>query len=264
MEQGQKMTDEGTRIHDALKQYTNFLSEYAVCLLASGVHTTRIVRNTTRIAASFDTKVEMTVLHKTLTLTLSSHDGQHVYSKVTTISPRPISFRLNTELSKLSWEAYDEHLPIEEIWRRYKAILAEHKINDWVVLVLVGFANAAFCGLFEGDMWACGMVAIATWIGYALKIFMTRKHLNGFGIWFACAFLSSMVASLCGYWHLGHTPDIAIATSALYLVPGVPLINSVIDIVEGHVLAGFARLVDAVLLIGSLAIGLLATTLIIG
>ena len=108
------------------------------------------------------------------------------------------------------------------------------------------------------------MVAVATWIGYALKILMLRKHLNTFGVWFACAFLSSMIASLCGFLHFGHTPDVAIAASALYLVPGVPLINSVIDVVEGHVLTGFARLVDAALLIGCLAIGLLATTLIIG
>lgn len=259
-----KEQEDASKIHSNLKQYTNFLSEYAVCLLAAGVHTTRIIRNTTRIADSFDVKAEMTVLHKTLTLTLSSRDGQHVYSKVSTIRHRPISFRLNTDLSRLSWEAYDEHLSLEELWRRYEVILANHKINDWVVLVLVGFANAAFCGLFEGDVWACAMVAVATWIGYAVKILMLRKHLNTLGVWFVCAFLSSMIASLCGYWHLGHTPDVAIAASALYLVPGVPLINSVIDVVEGHVLTGFARLVDAALLIGCLAIGLLATTLIIG
>ncbi len=256
--------EEKGKIHDNLKQYTLFLSEYAVCLLGAGVHTTRIVRNTCRIATALGVKAEMTVLHKTLNLTLSSADGQHTYNKVSTIQPRAISFRLNTDLSKLSWDAYDQHLTIEEIWKRYKEILSKAKIGDWEVLVLVGFANAAFCGLFGGDWWACMFVAIDTWIGYALKIFMLRKHANTFVVWFCCAFLSSMVASLCGYLHLGTTPDIAIAASALYLVPGVPLINSVIDTIEGHVLTGFARLIDAVLLIGSLAIGLLATTLLVG
>jgi uncharacterized membrane protein YjjP (DUF1212 family) len=36
----------------------------------------------------------------------------------------------------------------------------------------------------------------------------------------------------------------------------VPLINGVIDIVEGHTLSGFARLTQASLLILSIAIGL--------
>ena len=54
-----------------------------------------------------------------------------------------------------------------------------------------------------------------------------------------------------------------IATSVLYLVPGVPLINGVIDIVEGYVLTGFARLTEAALLIINIAIGLSFTLLLV-
>lgn len=251
-------------IHEQLKQYSHFLSEYAICLQASGVHTTRVVRNTCRIASALGVNVEMTILHKTLNLTLSTHDGQHVYDKVSTIHPRPVSFRLNADLSALSWQAYDEHLGLNELWSRYNAILAAPRLNDWVVLSLVGVANAAFCGLFGGDIWACVVVAVATWVGYCMKLLMVRKHMNTYGIWFSCALVSSLIASLCGFLHLGQTPDIAIATGALYLVPGVPLINSVIDTVEGHVLAGFARLIDALLLIGCLSVGLLCTMLLVG
>ena len=49
----------------------------------------------------------------------------------------------------------------------------------------------------------------------------------------------------------------------LYLVPGVPLINGVIDVVEGYVLTGFARLTEASLLIVSIAIGLSFTLLMV-
>lgn len=260
-----EMMEDGNAIHARLKQYTLFLSDYAGCLLASGVHTRRIVRNTSRIAASFGVKLEMIVLRKTINITLSSADGQHVYNKVTTVSPRPVSFRLNTELSKLSWRACDEHLSFDELTACYRALLAESPaLNDWMVLALVGLANAAFCGLFDGDCWACAMVAVATWAGYGIKISMLRRRLNVFGVWFVCAFASSMVASLCGIVPLERTPDIAVATSVLYLVPGVPLINGVIDIVEGHILVGFSRLVDALLLVCCIAFGLLCTTMILG
>lgn len=137
------MTD-NKNIHEQLKQYSHFLSDYAIHLQALGVHTTRVIRNTCRIASAFGVNAEMTILHKTLNLTLSTHDGQHIYDKVSTIHPLPVSFRLNTRLSALSWLAYDEHLDLEEVWTRYHAILSEPRINDWLVLLLVGFANAAF------------------------------------------------------------------------------------------------------------------------
>ena len=61
----------------------------------------------------------------------------------------------------------------------------------------------------------------------------------------------------------GTSSATAIATSVLYLVPGVPLINGVIDIVEGHVLIGFSRLTEAALLIMCIAIGLSFTLIMV-
>jgi uncharacterized membrane protein YjjP (DUF1212 family) len=65
-------------------------------------------------------------------------------------------------------------------------------------------------------------------------------------------------------YNIGNTPDIALGTSVLYLVPGVPLINGVIDVIEGHVLAGVSRLINAALLIICLSIGLSLTLLLLG
>ncbi|MGL5561832.1 MAG: threonine/serine exporter family protein, partial [Tannerellaceae bacterium] len=53
-------------------------------------------------------------------------------------------------------------------------------------------------------------------------------------------------------------------TSVLFLVPGVPLINSIMDILEGHVLAGISRMVNATILIICLSIGFLITLLMLG
>ena len=57
--------------------------------------------------------------------------------------------------------------------------------------------------------------------------------------------------------------DIAIATSVLFLIPGVPLINGVIDIVEGHILLGLSRIINALLLVICIAIGLSVTLLLV-
>ena len=73
------------------------------------------------------------------------------------------------------------------------------------------------------------------------------------------------LASLCATAALRFdcTAEITLATSPLFLVPGVPLINGVIYIMEGHVLMGVSRLVNAMLLIVCIAVGLSATLLMV-
>ena len=42
-------------------------------------------------------------------------------------------------------------------------------------------------------------------------------------------------------FHWGAAPETALATAVLYLVPGVPLINSLIDLIEGHLSSAWNR-----------------------
>lgn len=48
-------------IHQELKELSKFLSEYSTSLMAVGVQTSRIVRNTSRIAESFGFFCDMTI-----------------------------------------------------------------------------------------------------------------------------------------------------------------------------------------------------------
>ena len=179
--------------------------------------------------------------------------GVHTSRVVRDIPAHPISFEHNSELSALSWEAVDNHLSLEELTAKYKKIVSAPMIHPLFVLLLVGFANASFCKLFGGDLISMGIVFSATITGFYLKQQMQKKKLNHYIVFIVSAFVASLCAS----------SEIAMATSVLYLVPGVPLINGVIDIVEGYVLTGFARLTEASLLIVSIAIGLSFTLLMV-
>ena len=251
-------------VHEELKAVSQFLTEYATCLMASGVHTSRIVRNTARIAESFGFEAHMTLFHKTISMTLRSKDNAHVYSTVSTAKSGAINFEFNSELSALSWEAYDNHLPLETLWEKYHAITSKPRMNPWTVWILVGFANASFCRLFNGDWVAVAAVFVATLIGFRLKQVLGKHHINHYFVFTISAFVASFIASITMWLQWGTTPDIAIGASVLYLIPGVPLINGIIDIIEGHVLAGTARLINALLLIVCIAFGMSITLLMMG
>ncbi len=93
---------------------------------------------------------------------------------------------------------------------------------------------------------------------------MILLQINDLVIFTTSAFVASLLAGLGYLFHFGSTPEIALASSVLYLIPGVPIINSILDIIEGHILTGIARLVNATSLIVCIAIGLFSTMLILG
>ncbi len=161
-----------------LKEITRFLLEYANRLMGSGVHTSRVIRNTRRIGKSLDVDVKMSLFQKTMVVSVCDIDSTEVYNEVAIIPAFPISFELNAELSALSWEAYDNHLPLETLWDKYEKIISRPKMDPLCTLFLVGFANASFCALFGGDWTARLIVFSATLIGFYIKQIMQKKKIN--------------------------------------------------------------------------------------
>lgn len=245
---------------EEIKEFTFFIAEYASCLLGSGVHTSRVIRNSSRIAEALGLKIQMTTFPNSLILTVSDPDGEYMYTEVVQATHLPISFTFNSELSSLSWLAIDKKLTLNELREQYQAIIAKPRLNSAVLIVLVGMANASFCALFGGDYIAMIMVLFATMIGFSLRLFLQKKGVNHFVVFTLAAFVTSFLASFTAY--IGNSVEVAVATSVLFLIPGVPLINGVIDILEGHILSGGAKLVQAILFIICIAIGLSASLFI--
>ena len=133
-------------------------------------------------------------------------------------------------------------------------------MNALLLLLLVGLANASFCRLFKGDWLSMFIVFLATVAGFFVRTQLQKRKVNHYIIFIVSAFVASIFSSAALFFHT--TSDIALATSVLYLIPGVPLINGIIDIVEGHTLTGISRLVNALLLIACLAIGLSFTLIL--
>lgn len=239
----------------------DFVAEYATYLLGSGVHTSRAIRNSQRIGASQGIDIYLTSFQRSTILTAHDTESGEAMTRVVRIPALPISFERNSDLSALSWDAIDQKLPLDEIRRRYEALTAKPRMDPIFVLLTVGMANASFCRLFGGDWTAVGIVFTSTLVGFAAKQRMQAHGVNHFLIFILSAFMASLCATAA--LRFDCTAEIALATSPLYLVPGVPLINGVIDIVEGHILVGCSRLINALLLIICIAVGLSATLLMV-
>ncbi|MDE6562477.1 MAG: threonine/serine exporter family protein [Muribaculaceae bacterium] len=240
----------------SLKEICLFLSEYSAWLLGSGATSIRLEKNVRRMAESLGCFAEMTILPRHIHMTVFLPDHSDSYTYIIATHPMPISFDINTRLSRLSWSMADEHLTLNEARRQFEKIIKTPPANKYLVLFLASCANAAFCRLFTGDWAAVGVVFMSTLIGFYLKQILSSRKMDVRLVFIICAFVSSILASTATLFSFGHTPDIAVGTSVLYLVPGIPFLNSFSDMLNGHYICAFGRFVHAVVLTCCLSLGL--------
>ena len=247
---------ENDKGYPGVRETCLFLSEYAVQLFGSGCTCIRLEKNMKRIAASLGMNVEFSVLPRHIHITVSKGDSD--FTSVIGIRDLPISFSRITDLSRLSWQMADGKIDFLTARSVLPRICNCACVNPWLLLLLVSLANASFCRLFSGDPMAMATVFIATFIGFLVKQILVRRHMDIRLTVLFCSFLSAMIAAAGSLLGIGGTPEIAVATSVLYLVPGIPFINSFCDLLDRHYLCAFGRAMNAVMLLCCLSLGLCA------
>lgn len=241
---------------DQLMAECEFLADYAGHLLGCGATCIRIEKNVGRIARTWRRKVVMNIMPRHVHLSLIEEDGRGSRTIIAPMGYRMISFDLNTQLSRLSWAIADNGLSLDEARKEFGRIVTTRPANRWWVLFAATLANSAFCELFGGDIVAMLVVALSTLCGYYLKQVLVKAKVDPRAVFAACAFVSSVLAAADGLFGLGSTPYIAVATSVLYLVPGIPFLNSFSDMLTSDYVCSYSRMVDAVVLTCCLSLGL--------
>lgn len=249
-----------------LDRLIDFLLDYASFQTSIGVQTSRIVRNSMRVAESFDCNITVMMFQRNVSISLIKYDNNEKKTRkhitgITHHKAAPINFRLNAETNALSYYAEKEHPDIETLEQKLKELKSLKPLNRWAMLVLISIANAAFCKIFGGDFIAFFFVFCATMLGYFARQEMQRRHAYAYATVLFSSFISSFTISILLKLPFisTSTPDIALSTSILYLVPGVPFINSVVDFFDGYMLNGWSRLLNALIIILSMTIGITLT-----
>lgn len=243
-----------------IQELTNFLSEYTAKMLSIGTYTARIERCVRRIADAYDYEASLMIFVRHFIISvMDPADNSIRRTYVKTGASAQISFDLISELSALSWEIYDEKIPLARARAAFAEILTSQKRNFAKTLILLSIANAAFCELFGGDGGAMALVFAATAFGICARYLLSRLKINLKIQYIAVSFAVSFIVSLGARYGLSATPDVAVGSSILFLIPGVWLINSVFDILNENMLVGISRGLNTGLLIICIAIGLFLT-----
>lgn len=237
-----------------LADVIEFLSGYAATLLSSGATTLRAEKNISRMADFYHMKVSLTIMPRHVEMMLT--DGEETEMRIVDWHAG-INFFAITELSRLSWRVVEEGLDINVAMRVLQEVRSKKRLSVVWVTLMAGLANASFCRLFEGDYWAMLFVFLATVSGFYTK----HKLVNAYGIdsriaTICVACISAVISCGTSIYGFGRTSDVALATSVLYLVPGIPYINAFSDFISGHYICALSWLMSALETTVCLGIGL--------
>lgn len=240
------------------------LADYAAWMLGCGATCARIEKNVARMATAFGVSEDLTIMPRHITVAINGSDGEVPLVFTRKAARCGINFEINTRLSSLSWNAVDHNLSVEAVRDRFEHIISLRQHDAAVVVILAALANASFCRLFGGDPIAMAAVFASTFIGMMLKHLMIKVGVDVRLVFLLCAFVSAVICAGCSLFGWGSTPDTAVATSVLYLIPGVPYINSASDLIAGHYVTFMSRFVDACVLTAALSLGLVAGMTVCG
>ena len=238
------------------QELCRFLSEYSALLLGCGATCIRLENNVQRIAEAYGKEISMVIMPRHVQISVWEKGNDEAVTAISTVKSSPISFNVNTRLSELSWEVADGKTDSNQAAERLGKIVKDDRQDKWTVPVLVALANASFCRLFSGDAVAMLTVLAATLAGYSLKTFLLGRGTDNRLAFFICSFVSSVLGATDILFAIGDTPTTAMATSVLYLVPGIPYLNSFSDMLCRHYICAFCRFMDAIVLTGCLSAGL--------
>lgn len=228
-------------------------------LLKAGASGRRIRTTVTRISSAFNYHLHLDLGPKSISITLLDDNFRSVFAGSRSTITYGVDFKVISAIDRLSFSVTNQRWSMPEMRSEVNRLLNLPKYPFIWILLAVSVAGAAFCYTFGGSIAAMFVTFGATFCGMFIKHQLQKKAFNVY----ATTFVSALVASLfVGLVYISGPViklESAYATCSLFLIPGVPLINSIIDMMDGNILYGLERGVNAMIHALAIAFGLTTT-----
>lgn len=233
-------------------------------LFQSNADTESVQSAVRRFVRAVGFECNLLVTYETLLLTV--YHGEDFRTKTGTRVPAMnVNMAAVTAMLLLVEEVERGSMDARTIRARIEAIEHEPAIyNRWIIVAGLSLTAACLSRLFGGD-WATFFVtflagAVGTWIRQEIG----QRGFNPFFAVFAAACVSGVIAGMAVLMKWSTMPALCFLAPGMILVPGVPLVNCVQDMMKNHLSLGISRLGFAVLITLSIAVGLFAATRLTG
>ena len=241
-----------------LRRKLDILLRTGKLLMESAADTNRIVRNMNRVAAYLglpEEKLHIDVRYTMLIVNLS--DEAHSFSKFQKCESHAINMTAISAISKLSWRAIEKDYSLDQYEEELEKIGKKPRnYTHYMVAIGAGFACGGFCKLFGCDWMAFLLASVCAFIGFRVRARLIGSGMNVYMSIGVAAFVATCLAYAASFTGWSSTPYHPLLACALFIVPGVPLINFVDDMLDNYLLVGITRAANTVMIVGAMAFGI--------
>lgn len=245
-----------------LDKFIRLFIDTCILLISNGANSNRTRRNVNRIASVFGYDLEMFFSHSAVILTATHVETGEKQTIVRAIPHYHVNFTVISEVSILSWRVVEQRLSYEEIELELQRIKKVKPYNEILKIFLTSLAVGSLCKIFGGDTAEFFIAFFATTAGFLARKITISKNYNININWFVGAFISVTFVNF--FQMMGFEVRSALSACVLWLIPGVPLINGFMDVLEGHIVSGAAKLLMGMVLIFMIAVGFYLSLFIFG
>jgi len=226
-------------------------------LMENGADTAQINRDMKRVAAYMGIDAEKFHLHiMYTTLMLNISDEHHSHTSFRKCVKHAVDMRIISGVSRLTWRAMREHYTLDELAGELRKIASRPRYPKWLSILAAGSGCGSFCTLFGCDFNAAIYTAISAIIGKIIQMQCAERFgINPYVSMTFAAFSATIVAYFTHFlptttpWH----PMIA---AALFMVPGIPIINAFSDMLNTYLISGVARILHTFIIVGATSFGI--------
>ncbi len=243
-----------------IQEFSNFIIDYVSTMVSIGTYSSRINRCARRIADIYGyyLRLDFSFNYTTINI-IDPNDYSISRTYIVKNAYNFIDFGLISNLSALSWAIYDHVYDIKVAKRCFKKLINTKQRPLYSYILIQSFGNAAFSRLFGGDFGTMFLILFTTLIGASLKALLMKFNIDTRIQYILCSFIASYIAFLGVGLNITKTPEVALGSSILFLIPGVFFINSVLDILKDYIQVGLSRIVNIIIFVCCIAIGLYMT-----
>ena len=233
-------------------------------LFQNNADTEEVELSVQRLAEAYGCEAHLLVTYETLLLTVSLN-GEFRTKTGNRVPSMNVNMAAVAAVETLLSEVEEKPMELEDIRTRLEKIERQPAIYArWVVVGGLGLTAASLSRLFGGD-WPTFFVALAAGgAGTWLRQEFGKRNANLFFIAFFSAMASGSIAGIAVLLKLSSMPALCLVAPGMIIVPGVPLVNCVQDMIKNHMAIGIARLGLGALITLAIAVGLVTATALTG
>lgn len=200
------------------------------------------------------------------TLMLNINDDKH-NSHTAFIKCRAHGVNMSgvSSINRLIWRATRQNYSLEKYEQELERIKAKprHYSFFWG-MVGAGLVSGGLCKLFGADLIACICTFFCGMAGFLVRHLCVKYGFNQYACITLASFAATMLACFMQYTPFTATPIHPMIAASLFLIPGIPLLNAVDDMLEGYLVSGMTRAVNTLFAMAGIAFGIILALLLCG